>query len=249
MNFAAPIVPEPEFWTGDALACLEMVASGSVDCVICDPPYGETSLKWDKVVDLWPGECRRVLKRTGSMWVFGSFKSLRAQRFDGWTIAQDIVWEKHNGSNALADRFRRVHELALHLYRDDAPWSGVYKQPQFTPDATARTVRRKQRPPQWGAIDESFYESHDGGPRLMRSVIRVRSCHGHALHPTQKPTDLIEPLISYSCAPGGLVLDCFAGVGSVALAAHRLGRRSLNFEINPDYVALAKGRVAALQPR
>ncbi|MCO4245795.1 site-specific DNA-methyltransferase, partial [Acidovorax facilis] len=53
------------------------------------------------------------------MWCFGSTRMFmeRAADFEGWHLSQDIVWEKHNGSNAFADRFRRIHELALHFYR------------------------------------------------------------------------------------------------------------------------------------
>src|SRR5207244_1510795 len=99
---------------------------------------------------------------------------------------QDIVWEKHNGSNAFDDRFRRVHELVVQFYRKDTKWENVYKCPLYSADATARTVRRKAHPQQWGDIGGRVYESHDGGPRLLRSVLCCRSEHGRALHPTQK---------------------------------------------------------------
>ena len=47
-----------------------------------------------------------------------------AERFaeNGWKYAQDIVWEKHNGSGFHADRFKRVHEHAVQFYRADSPW-------------------------------------------------------------------------------------------------------------------------------
>jgi site-specific DNA-methyltransferase (adenine-specific) len=70
---------------------------------------------------------------------------------------------------------------------------------QTTPDATARTARRKQRPPHTGQIDAGHYLSHDGGPRLMRSVIYVRNCHGRAIHPTEKPSSASRNLIRTSC--------------------------------------------------
>ncbi|MFG1588249.1 site-specific DNA-methyltransferase, partial [Staphylococcus aureus] len=122
----------------------------SFDCILTDPPYGETSLRWDRWPTGWPGSVRRLLKRTGSMWVFGSQRMFlsNASEFDGWKLSHDVVWEKHNGTGLFNDRFRRVHELALHFYRDDAKWAEVYKSPQFTQDARARTVRKKGRPAQ-----------------------------------------------------------------------------------------------------
>lgn len=232
----------------DVMDGLATLADESVDCIVTDPPYGETSLAWDKVPVGWMRECRRVLKRTGSMWVFGSLRSHMDADLDGWKIAQDVVWEKHNGSNSFADRFRRVHEIAVHLYRDDADWAGVYKQPLFTNDARARVVRRKKRPPQWGEIGEHSYKSEDGGPRLMRSVMFYRSCHGEADHPTQKPEAVMMPLIEYSCAPSGLVLDPFIGSGTTARAAMQLGRSCIGIEIDPRFAEMARNPVAPDAP-
>lgn len=216
---------------------------GQVDCIVTDPPYGETSLAWDTLCHQWPRLALQWLRPGGSMWVFGSLRSFMASAaaFDVWTQAQDVLWEKHNGTNAFNDRFRRVHEHAVQFYV--GKWTDVYKQPLFTHDATARAVRRKKRPPQWGDIGESHYVSHDGGPRLMRSVMFARSCHGRAVHPTQKPLDVLKPLIEYSCPPGGTVLDPFMGSGSTGVAALQLGRRFIGIELDPEYVALARERL------
>lgn len=218
---------------------------GSVDCIIADPPYGETSLAWDRWPDGWVQEVRPLLKASGSMWVFGSLRMFMERRgdFGNWRLAQEIVWEKHNGTNAFADRFRRVHELAAQFYPADVPWSAIYKAPQFTNDATARTVRRKRRPPQWGDIGASAYASEDGGPRLQRSVLYVRSEHGRAIHPTQKPVGIILPLVRYSCPPGGTVLDPFCGSASTAVAAREAGCGFIGVEVNPDYVSAANARL------
>jgi len=164
-----------------------------------------------------------------------------AADFKDWSIAQDCVWEKHNGSNAFADRFRRVHEHAIQLYR--GRWQTIHKTPLFTNDAIARSVRRKKRPPQWGDIGASAYVSQDGGPRLMRSVMFARSCHGFAQHPTQKPVEILRPLIEYSCPAAGVVLDPFMGVGSTGVAAMQTGRRFIGVELDPKYFAVAKQRL------
>ena len=228
----------------DVLEGLRQLPDESVHCVVTDPPYGETSLAWDKARDEWLLEARRVLRRDGSAWVFGSMRSHKAADWAGWQLAQDIVWEKHNGSSSAADRLRRVHEIAVHLYRSDAKWESVYNKVLHTNDARARVVRRKQRPPQWGDIGPAWYRSEDGGPRIMRSVMFFRSMHGEAEHPTQKPVAVMMPLIEMSCPPGGVVLDPFIGSGTTALAAHQLGRSCIGIEINPDYAAVAAKRFA-----
>jgi len=186
----------------------------------------------------------RVLKPAASIWVFGSMRFL-VTLFDemeahGFKYAQDIVWQKQNGTGFQNDRFRRVHEHAVQFYR--GLWGDVYKDPQFTNDATAKTVRRKTRPTHTGHIDAGHYVSEDGGPRLQTSVIEIANEHGSALHPTQKPLGIIAPLIRYSVPPGGIVIDPFAGSSSVGIAAELLGRRFAGCELRHEYQKLFADR-------
>ena len=237
--------------SGDARAVLPTLPSEHFDCIVTDPPYGETSLAWDRWPAGWPSLARRVLKPSGSMWVFGSMRMFteRWSEFAGWRHSHEVVWEKHNGTGLFNDRFRRVHELAVHFYRDDVLWRDVFKAPQFTNDARARVVRKKGRPAQWiGATGETVYRSEDGGPRLMRSVMQVRSEHGRAEHPTQKPTAIIEPLLRYACPVGGAVLDPFAGSGTTAIVAAAHGAHATLIEADPEYLALIDRRLAADAP-
>lgn len=230
--------------TGDCRSVLS--AHGPFDCIIADPPYGDTSLDWDRIVSGWERVALECLKPSGSMWVFGSLRYLlRSGIPTGWKLAQDIVWEKHNGSGFHADRFKRVHEHAVQFYRADAPWSGVYNDVQKTADAQRKVVkRRKSRPTQMGRIDAAPFESIDGGPRIMRSVIQMRSMHGRAIHPTEKPTALLEILIRTSCPPGGLVGDFFAGSGAAGEACQLTGRRYVGAEINPLMAEKARSRLS-----
>src|SRR5262245_46708187 len=93
--------------------CREFLAwLPAVDLILTDPPYGDTSLEWDDRAS-WS-----VLRpvEAPQLWSFGSIRfwmeSWSGLRDAGWTYAQEIVWEKHNGSSFHADRFRRVHEIA-----------------------------------------------------------------------------------------------------------------------------------------
>lgn len=213
----------------------------AADAVITDPPFGQTSLAWDKWVMDWPSFVRPALKPAGSLWSFGSFRMFwdHVAEFGDYRQAQDIIWEKHNGSAPVNDRFRRVHEMVVHFYPRRAQWRSVYKRPVFTMDASPKQVRRKARPAHWGVIGGGYYISEDGGPRLMRSVIRARSMHRRSINETQKPAELIEPLITYSVPPGGLVLDVFAGSAAVLHAARSLGRRAIGIEVRESQCAKA----------
>jgi site-specific DNA-methyltransferase (adenine-specific) len=213
-------------YCGDALEILPTLEP--VHAVVVDPPYGQTSLSWDRWISGWMSRLP-----TNNVWCFGSFKSFltHAEEFAGWKFAQDLVWRKHNGSSFANDRFRRVHESVVQFYR--GPWSTLYKAPIKTLDAKRKVVvRRKRRPAQWGKVENLPFVSVDGGPRLQRSVIEVRSEHGRALHPTQKPLGILLPLIEYSVPPDGFVLDPFMGVGSTLLAAQHLGRGAIGVEID-----------------
>lgn len=214
----------------------------NANLIVTDPPYGETALDWDVWPHGWP---ELAARHSHSMWCFGSMRMFldRREEFAVWKLSQDVVWEKHNGSNLRRDRFARVHEHALHWYQ--GPWWQIFHETPTTPDATARTVRKKARPAQWiGATGPSVYASQDGGPRLMRSVLQARSMHGRAINKTEKPVQLIEPLINYGCPPGGLVLDLFAGSASTLVAAKLTGRRAIGFEKQESQCEKAARRLA-----
>lgn len=229
-------------YCGDAREIIPQL--GPVDACVTDPPYGETTCAWDSWPSGWPG---LVAGLTSSLWCFASLRLLldRAPDFAGWKLSHEIVWQKHNGSSLHADRFRKIHELAAHFYR--GKWSAIHKEPQFTMDATARTVRRKRKPTHWSPIKGASYESTDGGPKLMRSIIAVRSCHGHAVHPTQKPEAIVLPLVQYAVPPGGVVLDPFAGSGTTLVVAAKTGRRAIGIEGSEEYCALAVDRLRQLR--
>lgn len=202
------------------------------DLIVTDPPYGETSLTWDVAPTDWLPDLTRLAPQ---LWSFASMRMVLEGAFHdwpGWSFAQDVVWEKHNGSGSAADRFKRVHEHLLHFYQGE--WGCLHNEPPLTLDASARTVRRKGRPPHWGDIGPNSYASEDGGPRLQRSVVYCRSEHGRAIHETQKPVYVTGLAISNSCPAGGVVLDPFAGSCTTLIAARALGRRSIGIELREN---------------
>lgn len=234
-----------EILRGDCRDVLVTLEAAQFDCCIADPPYGDTSLVWDEKVTGWLEHTSRVLKPNSSLWVFGSLRFLAALFNDveaaGFKYSQDIVWEKQNGTGFHNDRFRRVHEHAVLFYR--GRWADVYKNPQYTLDARKKVVRRKTRPAHTGYIDRGHYVSEDGGPRLARSVLQVRNEHGRALHPTQKPEGIVEPLMLYSCPPEGKILDPFFGSGTTGVVAQRHGLNLIGIERDEKYFQIAQQRL------
>lgn len=203
-----------------------------VRCVVTDPPYVETDLAWDVWPKGWPAWILKHMPAVQSLWCFGSLRMFtdRAAEFRGWRLAQDIVWEKPNGSSLHADRFRKVHELAAHFYPKAIPWGSVYNSPIVHTIEEARRrapIKRQGRPGHWAHINRAECTYDYSGQRLARSVIYAPSVREGVGHATPKPVAILRDLVACSCPPGGTVADPMCGSGSTLVAAKELGRRAI----------------------
>lgn len=221
----------------------------TADCVVADPPYGETSLAWDR----WPhGWLEVAATVTRSLWCFGSMRMFLGHGGEftaaDWKLSQDVIWEKNTGSGATADRFYRVHEHALHWY--SGQWRDLHHEVLRVPASPEKIARNGSAPRLTTGPHRGEYGTASGwtetGMRLMRSVIRAPSLRGRAIHPTEKPLDILTPLIAYTCPPGGLVIDPFAGSGSTLAAARDLGHRAIGIEADERYAERAARRLSQM---
>jgi DNA modification methylase len=109
--------------------------------------------------------------------------------------------------------------------------------PQFTGDrpgigCEAITVAHRRGRKRW-----------NGGGK--RGIYRVAIESGERIHTTQKPLELIEALVRDFTDPGELILDPFAGSGTLHVAAKRPGRNALGWELNEAWHAAAVRRIDA----
>lgn len=75
----------------------------------------------------------------------------------------------------------------------------------------------------------------------------AKKTNGEMLHPTQKPVEVIEKLITDSTKEGDLVLDCFMGSGTTAVAAKKLNRNFIGFEIQEKYITISENRLKQVE--
>lgn len=229
---------------GDCRAVLPALGLGHVGVVVADPPYGETSLGWDRWQPGWVDAVASAVRTTCSLWCFGSMRMFleHGADFAAWQFAQDVVWRKHAGSGFAADRFKRVHENVLLWYR--GAWGDLHRDtPRVARTGPYKgTVQPVENPAHLGDITRTPWV--DDGTRLMQSVIDVMSLRGKAIHPTQKPLGIIDPLLRYSLAPGGTVLDPFAGSCSTLVAAREAGYRAIGIEADEAMCEKAARRLA-----
>jgi site-specific DNA-methyltransferase (adenine-specific) len=232
-----------QLYLGD---CREVLPALGVqaDLIVADPPYGETSLTWDRWPDGWLKVAAAVSR---SLWCFGSMRMFLQHGHEfaatGWKLSQDIIWQKGNPSGPQADRFRRTHEHALHWYR--GAWGDIHHNAQR--HHTGVTVHRTVKQGRNGGTHLGTYQEGswtDDGTRLLTSVIPTASMRNRSIHPTQKPVEVLTPLIAYACPVGGLVVDPFAGSGSTLEAARLSGRRAVGIEWHEPYIERAALRLA-----
>ena len=233
-----------QLWHGDCREILPTLED-RFDLAVTDPPYGETSLTWDRWPDGWP----TALADYGitSLWCFGSMRMFLDRRddFGGWRLSQDVIWSKPRGGVAYPDRATvRTHEIVTHWYRGD--WTDVHHEQQRREHhgPGKGTIHRGETGPAWNGARRA-HQWTDDGTRALSSVIECQTMRMRGTgHPTEKPTGILEPLIAYGCPVDGVVLDPFAGSGSTGAAAKALGRRAVLIEADEAYCEIAANRLS-----
>jgi site-specific DNA-methyltransferase (adenine-specific) len=246
-------------WLADALDLLRALPTGSVDLVVTDPPYAIGKADWDEFESLdayvdwcdgWLAEVARVLAPHGSAYVCGfseilaDVKARSARRFAG---CRWLVWYYRNKANLGRD-WGRSHESILHLRASREVRIDVDAVRIPYNDHTTRYPERVQAvSSQYGKSGRRDRWQPNPLGAKPRDVLEVPViCNGMSektVHATQKPEALIEKLVLASSARGQLVVDPFAGSGTTAVVASRLGRRWIAGDVDPGFVGLARDRI------
>ena len=172
-----------------------------------------------------------------------------ALRADGWYLRQDIIWHKPNPMpESVQDRCTKSHEYIFLLTKSS----------KYYYDHDAIKEPLKGEPQVRDKNSEGYQANYAHGDRFSkgervfgadgmankRSVWSVPVKPYHGAHFAVFPQELIEPCILAGAPAGGVVLDPFMGSGTTAQVAQNLGRQYLGCELNIDYEALQKKRLA-----
>lgn len=250
-------------YTGDCIKILNnTIDENSIDLIFADPPYnlsgnglkwqGNTTggdwymvnEEWDKMTapeylqftQKWITGCKKVLKDNGSIYISCTYHNLSEvmivlKQLD-FKINNVIVWHK---TNAMPNMTKRVFTHSVEFI----VWAVKGKKWIFNYNELKKINPEKQK---------------DGSEKQMRDVWslplvqgkeRLHGKDGRALHPTQKPEEMLKRIIIASSNKGGTVLDPFLGSGTTVFVAKKLGRNWIGIEKNKKYVDIAQKRMGS----
>lgn len=234
-------------WQGDCLDLMKNIADTSVDCIICDLPYGTTSCKWDIIIpfdELWE-QYNRIIKTNGAIILFGQepFSSLlRTSNLKDYKY--DIYWEK--------ERLTNINQVKRRVGKTVENISIFYeKQCTYNPQMIKYNGKPRTNKVKNGKLgkltdenEKKVFEYHDNGLRYPTQVWKFqRDCLVSNLHPTQKPLALLEELVKTFSNENDLILDNCMGSGTTGVACKNLGRRFIGIEKEEKYFKIAKERI------
>jgi site-specific DNA-methyltransferase (adenine-specific) len=235
----------------DCLDGMKIMEDRCVDLVITDPPfaiefkakranYNRTESRvlegysevpreaYPEFTRAWMSQARRVLKPSGSMYVFSGWNNLRdiLNALDelGFTTVNHIIW-KYQFGVVTKRRFVTSHYHCVYVCLDDKlrkffPFSRFSREER---DRNGRSLHYRDKEDVW--------------------VIKREYWNGDEKTPTKLPAELIRKILLYSSSEGDLVLDPFLGSGQVAVMSKTLSRKYVGFEVVKQYYELARKRL------
>lgn len=255
-----------QLYLGDSLAWLRTLEDGTVDLIFADPPYNIGKADWDIFqhhdeyldwCDAWIGECARILKPNGTMYVCGFSEFLadvKARSRRHFASCRWLVWHYKNKAN-LRNDWGRSHESIVHFrksssftFNTDAvriPYGAhTLKYPVHPQAETSQYGNGQQRQEHW--------QPHPLGAKPKDVIEIPTTCNGmgeKTPHPTQKPEELLRRLILASSNANDLICDPFSGSGTTLVVAKQLGRRWIGCDRNEEYNRWCIARLQRTVPR
>jgi site-specific DNA-methyltransferase (adenine-specific) len=242
---------------GDCLELMKTLPDKSIDLFLCDLPYGcltggagkekarrnakgdggVMGCAWDVPIDLaafWV-QVKRLCKNDHTpvlMFCSTKFGFELIKSNEDW-FRYDLVWSKANAVGfLLANKMpMRSHEMIYVFSKNGANYTRVDITGDFPAGGGGRS--KSGYMPSLNEIPNTG--KTEAGRRCVKSVVEVSNKKGKGNHPTQKPDDLYEWLITRYSKEGDTILDPTAGSFASCFTAQRLGRNAIGMEMDEGF--------------
>ena len=230
---------------GDCLEEMKKIPDNSIDCIICDLPYGTTSCKWDVLIPfdkLW-FEYNRIAKETAPILLFGiePFSSyIRMSNIKDFRY--DLYWHKTLCSNFMMGKrqpFFKVETISV-FYKKSPTYNPIMRQGK---PYEVKESHIAQKGMQQKYCFDKKSDIKNEGTRYPDNLLEFNSLGSGKLHPTQKPLDLLEYLIKTYTNENDIVLDNCMGSGTTGEACINLERNFIGIEKDKEYFEIAEKRL------
>ena len=240
---------------GDCLLLLKEMPSDSIDVVFADPPFNlkkrynryKDSLELIEYIDWcekWLTEIIRITKPTGSIFVHNIPKWLtfyvgilnQYAYFKHW-----IVW---NAPSSPMGKSLQPNHYGILFYTKQSNNTKIYELRMPHERERKTTFLRKDYGGKKGGL-------HPFGPLVSdvwSDIHRIKHAKYRNEHPCQLPIHLLERIILLTTDQYDIVFDPFIGTGTTAVAAKKLNRKFIGFELAQEYIQVAQENLAAVQP-
>jgi modification methylase len=243
---------------GDSLEELKKIPDETFDVIFADPPYNlqlknhltrpdrskvnavndkwdqfESFQKYDEFSVSWLKECKRILKKNGTIWVIGSYHNIfrlgKAIQDLGFWILNDVIWNKNNPMpNFRGTRFTNAHETLI--------WASKNEKSKYTFNYQSLKC-----------LNDDLQMRSNWNLPICNGSERLKK-NGKKLHSTQKPESLLHRVLLASSNKGDIILDPFLGSGTSATVAKKLGRNYFGIEKEKIYFKAAEQRIKNTKP-
>ncbi len=248
---------------GDCLKIMKReIPDKSIDLILTDPPYGTTNCPWDSIIplkEMWL-QLHRVVKPQGAICLFGCepfSTKLRASNFDNYKY--DWYWYKNRKSFFMHGKNRPLNQVELISVFSQAGIGHVGKNNnRMNYKPVGMRLGKVQRVEAENASKKHGQSINHGrssvgklyrpAENLPTNVLR-HPCEPRPIHPTQKPTGLLQFLIKSYTEKGNVILDFTMGSGSTGVAALNTNRRFIGIEMSDHFYEVSKKRLIKFKSR
>ncbi len=249
---------ENKIINGDCIKLMKELPDESVDLIIADPPYnlgkdfGNDSDKWDDVhkwvnwSKTWIDECKRVLKPSGSLFIYGIHRYqcyLQVYLNEiGMKYGRQFIWTYENGWSLYTRAPASHYEPLLWFTKTKNYTYKIIREPYKSQERLKHKITKN------GKTWTPNPEGRMGGDVWAFPVLAGKRFENERVdHPTQKPLSITNRIINHFSNEGDLVFVPFAGSGTECVSAKMNHRRFIGFEVNKEYIEIANKRLQESQ--